>query len=369
MALECSAHKFVMASPDDMSGLEEAFRDGRVRPEDVVGIIAKTEGNGKVNDFSRPFAHRCFTELLAHWTKRATTEIDDRVSFVMSGGCEGVISPHATVFTRRTVDTKPVPGQKRLAVSTANTRVLAPEEVGAMEQVELVAQAVREALEAADLKSLDDVHYVQVKCPLLTSERINDAKTRGKTVATEDTARSMGLANGASALGVALGLGEIKGPLNPRSIGSDHNLYTLRGAASSGIEMLRCQVLLLGNSANAVGNYVCSHYMMKDLIDADGVREALRGVGIMVEGSVSDADRDRIVNVFAKGQIPVHGRVRGRRTTLLTDTDLNTRPSRAVLGAVVASVVGDPAIYASAGLSYHQGPVGAGVAAVVARVK
>ena len=60
--------------------------------------------------------------------------------------------------------------------------------------------------------------------------------------------------------------------------------------------------------------------------------------------------------------------MRGCRTTLLTDTDLNTRPSRAVLGAVVASVVGDPAIYASAGMSYHQGPVGAGVAAVVARV-
>jgi cyanuric acid amidohydrolase len=212
------------------------------------------------------------------------------------------------------------------------------------------------------------VHYVQVKCPLLTSERINEARARGKPVATEDTARSMGLANGASALGVALGLGEIKGPLDPKAIGTNHDLYTLRGASSSGIEMLRCQVLLLGNSANATGGYVCSHHMMDDLIDAEGVRKALRAAGIPVEGSVADRDRGRIVNVFAKGQIPVHGRVRGCRTTLLTDTDLNTRPSRAVLGAVVASVVGDPAIYASAGMSYHQGPVGSGVAAVVARV-
>lgn len=368
MAWECSAYKFLMGGPDDMSGLEAALRDGTLRAEDVAGIIAKTEGNGKVNDFSRPFAHRCFTELLAGWMKRPAAEIDERVAFVMSGGCEGIISPHATVFTRRKVDAAPVRGQKRLSVSVANTRALLPEEVGAMAQVELIAQAVREALAAADLDSLDDVHYVQVKCPLLTSERINEAKARGKTVATEDTARSMGLANGASALGVALGLGEIKGPLDPRAIGNDHSLYTLRGASSSGIEMLRCQVLLLGNSANAVGNYVCSHYMMEDLIDAEGVRKALRAAGIPVEGSVRDADRARIVNVFAKGQIPVHGRVRGCRTTLLTDTDLNTRPSRAVLGAVVASVVGDPAIYASAGMSYHQGPVGSGVAAVVARV-
>jgi len=364
----CEAHKFLMAGPDDMSGLEACLRDGRIRAEDVVGIIAKTEGNGKVNDFSRPFAHRCFTDLLAHWTKRDAAEIDERVAFVMSGGCEGVISPHATVFTRRRVDTVAVPGDKRLSVSVANTRALLPEEVGTMSQVELIAQAVREALAAAELESLEDVHYVQVKCPLLTSERINEAKARGKSVATEDTARSMGLANGASALGIALGLGEISGPLDPRAIGNDHDLYTLRGASSSGIEMLRCQVLLLGNSANAVGGYVCGHHMMDDLIDAEGVRKALRSVGIRVEGSLADADRDRVVNVFAKGQIPVHGRVRGRRTTLLTDTDLNTRPSRAVLGAVVASVVGDPAIYASAGMSYHQGPVGAGVAAVVARV-
>jgi hypothetical protein len=58
------------------------------------------------------------------------------------------------------------------------------------------------------------------------------------------------------------------------------------------------------------------------------------------------AERARIVNVFAKGQVPLDGLVRGWRTTLLTDSDLNTRPARAVLGALVASVVGDPAIYA-----------------------
>lgn len=368
MVIECTAHKFLMSGPDDMSGLEAAFRDGLLRAEDVVGVIAKTEGNGKVNDFSRPFAHHCFTQLLARWTQRPAEQVDERVAFVMSGGCEGVISPHATVFTRREVDARPVPGQKRMSVAVANTRALLPEEVGAMAQVELVAQAVREAFAAAALDSLDDVHYVQVKCPLLTSERINEAKARGRQVVTEDTGRSMGLANGASALGVALGLGEIQGPLKPDVIGKDHSLYTLRGASSSGIEMQRCQVLLVGNSAQAVGGYVAGHHMMEDLIDAEGVRKALRSAGIPVHGEVAAADRERVVNIFAKGQIPVHGRVRGRRTTLLTDTDLNTRPSRAVLGAVVASVLGDPAIYASAGMSYHQGPVGAGVAAVVARV-
>jgi Amidohydrolase ring-opening protein (Amido_AtzD_TrzD) len=39
-----------------------------------------------------------------------------------------------------------------------------------------------------------------------------------------------------------------------------------------------------------------------------------------------------------------------------------------VLSAVIASIVGDPAVYASAGWGFHQGPVGGGIAAVIAKV-
>ena len=95
MAWRCTAHKFTMSAPDDMTGLEVLIRDGTIRASDVVGVIAKTEGNGKVNDFSRPFAHRMFTETLARHTSRSPETVDEQVSFVMSGGCEGVISPHA----------------------------------------------------------------------------------------------------------------------------------------------------------------------------------------------------------------------------------------------------------------------------------
>jgi cyanuric acid amidohydrolase len=121
----------------------------------------------------------------------------------------------------------------------------------------------------------------------------------------------------------------------------------------------------MGNSATSVSELVIGHHRLDDLIDAHGMRAALRSVGI---GEIpTEAERARIINVFAKGQVPLDGLVRGWRTTLLTDSDLNTRPARAVLGALVASVVGDPAIYASAGWGYHQGPTGGGVAAVIAR--
>ena len=62
------------------------------------------------------------------------------------------------------------------------------------------------------------------------------------------------------------------------------------------------------------------------------------------------------------------GDLRGYRTTLLTDLDLGTRPARAVGNAVVASVLGDPMIYVSAGWGFHQGPMGGGVVAVILRL-
>jgi len=269
------------------------------------------------------------------------------------------------VFTRRPVEAQPAAGRKRFSVAMAATRELLPEELGTAQQVRLVAVAVREAMAAAEISATADVHYVQVKCPLLTTERINAAKARGAKVITEDTTRSLGFSNGASAFGIAVGLGEIGEDFDPRAICTDAGIYTTRGASSSGIELMNCQVLVMGNSPTSVSELVIGHHRLDDLIDADGVRAALRSVGI---GAIpSDAERGRIVNVFAKGQVPLGGLVRGWRTTLLTDSDLNTRPARAVLGALVASVVGDPAIYASAGWGYHQGPTGGGVAAVIAR--
>jgi cyanuric acid amidohydrolase len=364
----CTAYKFPMSAPDDVSGLVTLLDRGEFKAEEIVCIIGKTEGNGRVNDFSRPLAHRCFRDLLSARSGRPQDDIDRHVAFVMSGGCEGIISPHATVFVSRRTNSNSATPRKRMSFAMASTRELLPEEIGTIEQVQLVAEAVKIAREAASIASADDVHYVQVKCPLLTSERINAAKARGRKTVTEDTLRSMGFSNGASGLGIALGLGELKA-IDPADICTNADLYTSRGGSSSGIELMNCQVFVIGNSTSSDSPFVISHYRLEDLIDAEGVRNALRGTGLEVDGSVKEADRNRVLNVFAKAQVPLNGLVRGWRTTLLTDSDLNTRPARAVLGTLVASVVGDPAIYASAGWGYHQGPTGGGVAAAIVAVK
>ena len=62
----------------------------------------------------------------------------------------------------------------------------------------------------AQIADAADVHFVQIKCPLLTAQRIAEAEARGQTVATRDTLKSMGLSRAASSLGVAIALGEVE---------------------------------------------------------------------------------------------------------------------------------------------------------------
>jgi len=361
--------KFQMAGPEDVSGLAEAVNNGTIAASDVQAIISKTEGNGRVNDFSRPYALHAFEDYLMESLSISRGEVQARCAMVMSGGCEGVMSPHAVAFTKKEVpDGTPSPGEKRLAIGLGFTRDLLPEELGTMTHIDLVAEAAETALKEAGVESLDDVGYVQVKCPLLTSDRINDAASRGKKVVSTDTTRSMSLSNGCSALGAAVGLGEIdRDNLKPEDVCSRGDLYSEMVSCSAGVELMRSEVIVIGNAANSVSKYKIGRALLQHLIDADGVRQALKNAGLQFEGLPSQVDLDRVVHVLAKAGAPWDGLLLGKRTTLLTDSVLGTRPVRAVANSVIASVVQDPAVYVSAGLVFHQGPVGGGVVAAIIR--
>ncbi len=169
------------------------------------------------------------------------------VAIVMSGGTEGGLSPHFLVFGVR--EYRHSRGQRKsLAIGTASTPVLLPEQIGRMPQVELTAAAVRAAIESAAIADDADVHWVQIKCPLLTSERIADAAaSRGAATATGNTYASMALSRGASALGVALALGEVdREALDDREIGRELGLWSPRASASAGVELLHSEIIVLG---------------------------------------------------------------------------------------------------------------------------
>ena len=125
-------------------------------------------------------------------------------------------------------------------------------------------------------------------------------------------------------------------------------------------------MLLFGNAESASGAFRIGHAVLGDAIDADGVRAALRDAGLALQGSPTGAQAERIVAVFAKAEASPTGSIRGRRNTMLSDADINyERHARAALGAVIASITGDPAIFVSGGTEHQCAPGQAPIAAIV----
>jgi cyanuric acid amidohydrolase len=365
LTMKIGVHKVAMAAPNDVSELAKLIESGQVNPAEIVALIGKTEGNGGANDFTRGFATLSYQLLLAKHLKATPEEIGKRVAFVWSGGTEGVLSPHATVFTRS--DGGGRADRPRLAMGIQVTRDIPPEEVGTMAQVHEVAAAVRRCVEEAGITDATEVHYVQVKGPLLTPASIADADRRGKRLVTRDPNGSKPYARGATALGVALGLGEVKEQdLSEEVIARRFDLFSTVASTSAGGELKNCEVLLFGNSPSATSEFRIGHGVLSDAIDADGVRTTLRSAGLSFDCNPTEEQARRIVSVFAKAEASPTGAIRGRRNTMLSDADINyERHARAAVGAVIASITLDPAIFVSGGTEHQCAPGAAPIAAVV----
>jgi cyanuric acid amidohydrolase len=366
--MHAQAFKVGMRAPDDVSGAARLLDRGALRAEHVVAILGKTEGNGGVNDFTRALATLSFQMLIAERTGQDHRDVARRVPIIWSGGTEGLMSPHATIFTREPDRGTPT-GQRRFTVGTAYTRDLQAEEFGTAIHTEVAAEGVRAALADAGIDSPDDAHFIQIKTGALTTERINEARGRGRGVVTGDTYKSMSYGRAAAALGVGIATREVAGAVADRIIGTDFSVFSKVASTSSGVELMNCEIIVLGNSARSTSDLVIGHAVMKDAIDAAGVREALRAAGLRVECELAEADRGRLINVFAKCEPDHAGQTRGRRHVMCDDSDINyTRHIRGVVNAVIASVTGDTMCYVSAGAE-HQGPPGGGVVAALARVR
>lgn len=357
--------KVATKGPGDVAGLMSLIVTGAIDPASILAILGKTEGNGGVNDFTREYAVAALCTALAPRLGLTPHEVEQRIAFVMSGGTEGVLSPHITVFTRKDVE-KPPTGitGKRLSIGMAQTRDFLPEELGRSTQISETARAVKAAMADAGITDPSDVHFVQIKCPLLTSERVAAAAARGNKTATISAYGSMAYSRGASALGVAVALGEIASDVRDDDVLRRYDLFSKVASTSSGIELMHNVVIVLGNSEGSASEFEIGHAVMSDAIDAPAVVSALSGVGL---GTQAKAGRE-LVNIFAKAEASPDGTVRGFRHTMLEDTDISsTRHARAAVGGLIAGLAGTSAVYVSGGAE-HQGPAGGGPVAVIARL-
>jgi len=353
-------HRISAAAPDDVSGIEAAIAAGRIDPRGVIAVLGKTEGNGLVNDFSRGFANQ---QLILLFRRFLPHEEAAKICLVMSGGTEGAMAPHWIVFERAERNGGERPA---LAIGRAHTVPLPFAQLGRGAQVDMVAAGVRAAMADAGIVQVPDVHFVQIKCPLLTAARIGEAVRRGGTVAADGTLKSMGLSRAASALGAAVALDEIKrDAIRDEDIGARWELWSHCASSSAGVELVGHEIIVLGMSGAWSGPLAIDHAVMADAIDIEPVRAALARLGLAAPGQLASEQRSRLVVMLAKAEASHNGLLRGHRHCMLDDSDIaSTRHARAFVAGALAGLIGHAEIYVSGGAE-HQGPDGGGPVAVI----
>ena len=355
--------KILMEHVQDTDGIEAAMAAEGFGADDIIAIVAKTEGNGGVNDFGRILVDRMLRDfLVAKGTQGREGAM--AVPIALSGGCPGIIAPHMNIFANVT-DPNPDPEAERIVVGVAMSDPIAPEDIGRPAGVEKVAAGVKLAMEDAGIEDAAAIHYVQSKSPLLTTESIADAKSRGHSVCTEETIESMAFANATAALGIGYALGEFPMP-RADQIGLDLEVYSSVASCSSGNEQEEAQIVVVGNLKGAGGRFRIGHSVMKDAIDTDGIYQAIRNAGLPLSDRprVSDLG-DAVVNCFVKCETDPSGRLRGNRLVSLNDTDVHhTHQTKAAVGGVAAAAIGDPAVFVSVA-ALQQGPAGGGMVAAI----
>jgi cyanuric acid amidohydrolase len=355
-----------MESVQDTASIEAAMRENRFGADDIVAVVAKTEGNGGVNDMSRILVDRVLRDFLVEKGSRSRADAL-RVPIALSGGCDGVISPHLNIFARIPDASVSAASKKelRLTVGVTVSEPILPEEIGRIAMVEKVAKGVRQAMADAGIADPADVHFVQTKTPLLTAERIAAAKSRGKDCVMHDTMESMAVSNATAALGIGVGVGEFPLP-RPEQIAHDLSLYSSVASCSSGVEHDEAQIVLVGNRRGIGGDFRIGHSVMRDSLDFEGIYDAVRKAGLPLPERARSGDLgNALVNCFIKCETHPSGRLRGRRIVSLNDSDIHhTHHTKAAVGAVAAAALGDPAVYCSVA-ALQQGPAGGGVVAAI----
>ncbi|MGI3164139.1 ring-opening amidohydrolase [Pseudooceanicola sp. 200-1SW] len=365
--VQAKVYRLSMAHPGDLSALAELLATGELAAQEIVAVIGKTEGNGGVNDFTRGYFTDRLMHLLSGYLNETPEALARKLPCILSGGTEGVLSPHYTVLCRSAAKAGTSESNPALAIGAACSVDMPFDLVGTRDHAVMVAQTVRAAMADAGLTDPGDLHFVQVKVPCLTSGRIADLRAAGRAVPAPNAAVSMARARAAGALGVALATGEItEAQLDDAAFLADFDLYSTCASISSGVEVLCNEVIVLGMSAAWSGPLRIAHRAMEDAIDLPSVQGVFQDLGFGPGAQVCAAERARLKAIFVKCEPDQSGQIHGARHTMLNDTDIDPqRHIRGAVGGLVAGVAGETRIFVSGGAE-HQGPYGGGLIAVIA---
>jgi cyanuric acid amidohydrolase len=347
-----SVLRLPMAHPADLEHLDAALIAAGIATADLIALWIKTEGNGLGNDYTRPYAEMVCAQWLA--TRLACTphEAARRVQIIVSGGVEGIVSPHLIAIActgqaapNGAAASRLVAGSVCEPVNAAGTATLA--HIGA------TADMVHKAMRDAGIADAADVHGVMMRVPCDAGIPGHAARVRG-----------------AGALGVALALGEADAGSIERALSrAAPDVYSSRAFVVARPDDDRQQIVVLGNARGAASAFAVAHAPLADPLDTPAVARMLAAFGMTAAPQLSPADAQRIVALVVKADPPPGGKVRGWRHAMATDADIaGHRHARGAFAAAVAGVVGHPACFVGAGCEHH-GPPEGGLVFAVARME
>jgi cyanuric acid amidohydrolase len=314
---------------------------GRLPREAVTRLVllGKTEGPATLNDYSRDLAQVVAASAL----DAAGGDLRSRCFCLFSAGCEGIATPLTIMIARIGGEGPQAPG---LAVGAARSAPLPPSARCGLAHIDAAALTVREAMADAGLRP-DAVALVLIKSPVLMPDAARDRIPSRH-------AGSTGAARGAAAIGAGIALGDIdRACLTADPVGRDR-VFATRTMAFSGTETDCLEAIVLGERPGGDPRWSIRAAMLADLVDADG----------MARLKVAAGGPPGVV--LFKAGIAGDGRLRGRRTTVLTSELAADKQLRAAASGLIAAHFAGAAAFISGGAE-HQAPAGGCLCAVLNR--
>lgn len=342
-----TVHAYDTERPDDTSDLERVLGGVALDRVRHLAVIAKTEGNAAVNDFSRELALRSARDVLQ---RMGGTEFLDRTTFLFSTGCEGASTPFgyllADVTPKRSGRARPDAG---LAMGCASSRPVKAEEIGTRRHARIVADTVKAAISDAGV-SLSRVALAIVKTPVGADRRITSHNSKA-----------------VAALGAGVALGEISArAVRDQAIGRNHRLFARRAMVFSGSEIDCVEVLVLANRPGPDGSLAVHSTQMRDILDAAAIKKMLARAGCRLNPLGEVTNPHKVAAMFLKVGISENGMLRGGRTTIRTSHIDPDKHLRAAASGVIGAILGTTRVFISAD-TVHQAPPGGCVCACIVR--
>lgn len=315
-------------APDDAGALTRFLAGLDSGAVERLFVFGKTEGDATLADTSRQRALAATEAAIRDAGGEALLERSWRL---FSTGCEGIATPVcATIAQMRGPDAGN--GTAGLVVGAARSAAIPDALRCGPAHIESAATTVREAMASAGLTP-DQVSLILLKSPI----RMEEDGPLGRH------ARSTGSSRGAAALGAAVALGEwtLTGDDPVASV----QAHASRTMAFSGTETDAIEAIVFGMRPGGDPDFAMSNAVLADLMDLAALWD------------IAAREKFRSALVFFKAGIPASGRLRGRRTTVLTSDLPADKQLRAAASGLIGAAFGPADAFISGGAE-HQGPEG-----------